>query len=111
MTDVTYSLVIALEDVKKAFPGTDQRGLVMGLLARAAPKPNWDDCVVYQGQSPSGPGTMCVGMTGPAADEVQQLLVESFEQLGIRVLQVYEGGPELDTPFARAEAGRWVAAG
>jgi hypothetical protein len=115
MESPTTSFVYDRRSAVKALRQGDPERLVPALLAGVTPEPSWDGTLVFHGPSPlSEPGatglpdTICVGVEGPAADELQRVLVESAEQHGIRVLELYEGGPEERTPIVRALAGRWV---
>jgi hypothetical protein len=93
------------------FRKVGKREIVLAILATLPPEPHWDGCLVYEGETPlEDVRTVCVGTRGPAADEVQERLVEGFEKLGVRVLQVYEGGPEVRESIAKASEGKWVTA-
>jgi hypothetical protein len=108
MSDDVFSFVFDRRRALEVFPGIGVDRLVKAVLARMPPPVEWSGCVVYTGATPLDPATTaCVGTRGPAADAAQQRLVEQFEELEIRVLEVYEGGPEQEAALARADDGRW----
>lgn len=84
--------------------------MILAVLATLVPEPGWEGCLVYTGPAPGEPGqTGCIGNRGSGAGELQRRLVESFERLGITVLKLYEGGPEVAASIARVSGGQWVA--
>lgn len=107
MGEEGYSFVLDRLAVAVAFRGVEARDLTLALLAATVPDPAWEGCQVGLGESPLGPGTVCIATRGPFAGELQLRLVESFERQGVTVLQVYEGGPEAWTVLATARGGRW----
>jgi hypothetical protein len=116
MPNPTTSFVYDRRSALKALRQGDPERLMPALLASIPPKREWEGTLVFHGPSPleqsSGgdlPSTVCVGVEGAAADELQRLLVEAAERLEIRVLELYEGGPEQRTPIVQAVGGRWVA--
>jgi len=108
MSESTYSFVYDRESAAQAFEGVGARDLVLAMLAGVSVDTEWTGCEVYRGESPLGVATVCVGTRGAGGDEVQRLLVEAMERQEIKVLQVYEGGPGVAEPIAKADAGRWV---
>jgi hypothetical protein len=103
-----YSFVFDRRVAGQVFKDVGTREIVIAILAAAAPKADWNGCVVYEGESPlSQVETACIGTRGRSADEVQQWLVERLEEFGIPVLQLYEGGPEITQVLARASGGTW----
>lgn len=107
----TYSFVFDRQAAGEVFKQIGKHELVLAMLATLTPDSHWDDCLIYEGESPMEEvRTVCVGIQGPAAAEVQERLIEKFEKQGVPVLQVYEGGPEVREPIARAKAGKWVTA-
>ena len=111
MSKPVYSFVFDRGEALKAFPQTGKYDLILGVLASMPPEEEWEGCVVYEGASPMQElQTVCIGIEGGRADEVQEKLVEGFEQRGVPVLQVYEGGPEVQEIFAKVENKSWVAA-
>ena len=109
MAGKVYSFTFDRSSAEQAFKGVEVRNLVLAVLGGVPPAPEWDGCTVYLGPSPDDPErTGCVGQEGACSDQLQQAMVEAFERLGIRVLQVYEGGPEERQPIATARGGRWV---
>jgi len=111
MSENTYSFVMDRRSASEVFSQVGKRELLLAVLATLAPEAHWDGCLVYEGESPQGEvNTVCVGTCGPGADEVQERLVEAFEKQGVRILQIYEGGPEVRESFARVESGKWVSA-
>jgi hypothetical protein len=111
MTETVYSLVFDRQEALKAYPQTGKYDLVLGILASIQPKVEWEGCVVYEGESPLGEfKTVCIGIEGENADKVQERLVEGFEQKGVPVLQVYEGGPEVRELIARVKGETWSTA-
>jgi hypothetical protein len=112
MADSGYSFTFDRGSAEQVFKGVEVRNLVLAVLGGVPPAPDWDGCTVYLGPSPDDPQkTACVGQEGRCADQLQQAMVEAFERLGIRVLQLYEGGPEERQPIAAAHGGRWVGPG
>jgi hypothetical protein len=108
MTDGVFSFVFDLRGALGVFPGVSVEGLLMAVLARVSPAPQWEDCVVYTGMTPLDPeATACVATWGPGAQEAQLRLAQEFETLKIPVLAVYESGPEEREQVARAVQGRW----
>ena len=107
MSEPTYSLVFDRERASELFKEVGAREIV---LAGMAPELDWEGCLVYWGDPPEDhEGQFCVGITGPAADTVQQRLVEGLEKQGIDVLQIYEGAPEPRETIATASGGRWTS--
>jgi hypothetical protein len=110
MPEETYSFVFDKRVASRVFRNVGTREIVLAILAAAGPKPGWNGCVVYEGESPlCEADTVCVGTRGDSADEVQQWLVERFEEYGIPVFHLYEGGPEVAEVLATASGGRWKA--
>ena len=110
MAAPTRCFTYSRADAMRAFPGIGDRDLVLALLARATPPPHWDGCVVQRHEGPTDdPHQLCVGVTGPAAVEVTQLLAVAWEQIGIPIEPAPEGS--VLEPLARANAGRWEPAG
>jgi hypothetical protein len=107
MTDASYSFVYERASADAAFHGIAVSELMLALLATIPPEKDWEGCLVYQGDSPLEAGTICIGIKGPEADELQLRLVEALERQGVEPLQVYEGGPEARIPIAKAQSGRW----
>jgi hypothetical protein len=111
MSESRYSLVFDHRAVAGVFRQIGKRELVLAILARLTPEPSWEDTLVYEGQSPLEEGwTVCIGTCGPAADVVQERIVEALESFGIQVLQAYEGGPEERGRIARVASGHWASA-
>jgi hypothetical protein len=109
MSEATYSFVYDRQSADTAFHGIAPRELALSVLAGLEPKPEWEGCLVYQGSSPLEGSTVCIGTRGPGADQVQLGMLEAFERQGVRVLGVYEGGPEVSQAIAAARDGRWSA--
>jgi hypothetical protein len=107
MSDPTYSFVYDRQSADQAFHGIAPRELMLSILAGLTPQPPWDGCLVYQGDSPLEGATVCIGTRGPGANDVQLGILEGFERLGVQVVEVYEGGPDVTEPIARARDGRW----
>mgnify|MGYP006278472167 CR=1 FL=1 len=107
MAEDVYSFVYDGEGGRQAFPGTPPRNLILALLAHLTPKPEWEGCTVFEGDSPEGGQTVCIATRGPCADEVQRHLVERLEGHGIPVSKVYEGGPEETARYATVTDGQW----
>jgi hypothetical protein len=111
MTDSVYSFTFFRKDIFKVFKRIREQELVLAIVSGIKPRQDWEGCIIYAGQGPlDDDATVCIGTRGPCADEVQQVLVEELERLGIGVLQVYEGGPEIDTLFVRATSTGWESA-
>jgi len=110
MSESVYSFVFDRQKALLAYPKTGKYDLVLGILASIQPEAEWEGCIVYDGISPlEEPRTACIAVRGTAADKVQESLVEGFEQKGVPILQVYEGGPDVREMFATVESGTWVA--
>jgi hypothetical protein len=110
MDESTCSFTFDLRSVQKAFQPVDPKRTILAVLATLVPEPGWDGCLVYTGPAPGEPGkTGCIGTRGSGAGELQRRLVESFERLGITVLELYAGGPEVADSIARVSGGRWVS--
>jgi hypothetical protein len=108
MSEETYSFVFDRQAANEVFKQIGKRELVLAVIATLIPETHWNGCLVYEGETPLEEiKTVCIGIQGPAADEVQERLVEKFEKAGVPILQVYEGGPEVREPMARAEEGKW----
>lgn len=107
MTETTYSFVYDRRSADAAFHGIATRELALSVLAGVPPGPEWEGCLVYQGMSPIDGPNVCLATRGSGADEVQLRLLEAFESNGIRILEVYEGGPEVGQAIAAARDGRW----
>lgn len=110
MSEETYSFVIDRRSASETFKRVGKRELLLAVLATLPPETHWDGCLVYEGESPLGEvSTVCIGARGPSAAEVQERLIEAFEKQRVRVLEVYEGGPEVRESIARAEGGKWTS--
>lgn len=107
MADASYSFVFDRQAVIAAFRGVEARELTLALLAGLPPDPAWEGCQVGLGESPLGPGTVCVTTRGPRAGEIQLRMVEAFERQGVPIVRVYDGGPEELAVLATARGGRW----
>ena len=108
MTEPTFSFVFDRTKTDTAFPGIAASDLVLSLLAGFTPELGWENCLVFEGESPLEAGTVCIGTSGPGADALQLRLLDAFERQGVCAIQVFEGGPEARWPIARVENGRWV---
>ncbi len=109
--DDTYSLVIDLATARTVFLEVGLDAIALAVLAGITPEAAWHGCLLYEGPSPLDEGeTACLATRGPGADRLQERLVEALEHLGIPVLAVYEGGPDVRRALARADTGRWVSA-
>ena len=113
MTDhPVFSFVFDRGAAWRQFLQIAPRDVVLAVLARLPPEPAWDGCLVYEGPSPDGhAGEVCVGIVGPAADGLQESLVAAFEELGIPVPQIWEGGPEVRDRIATVRNGVWASPG
>ena len=109
MSDATYSFVYDRASADTAFHGIAAGELVLSILAAMPPEPSWEGCLIYRGSSPLDEPTICLATRGPSADEVQLRLIEALEQHDVRMLQVYEGGPEIIEQIAIARDGKWSA--
>ena len=109
MSDSAYSFVYDRQSADRAFHGIAPRELTLSILAGMQPLTHWEGCTVYRGPSPLAGSTVCIGTSGPAADEVQLSLIEGLERQAVHVLEVYEGGPEATEAIAIVRAGRWSA--
>lgn len=109
MTDEpVFSFVFDRGTAWRQFLQVSPRDVVLAVLARLPPEPAWEGCLVYEGPSPDGHlGMVCVGIRGEAADTLQESLVAAFEELGIPVPQIWEGGPEIRDPIAVVAGGVW----
>jgi len=105
----TYSFVYDRAAAAEVFQEIGTKGLLLAILARVSPKPEWEGCVVYKGQAPDDSARMvCIAMRGPSAIDVQERVVEAFEATGIPVPTIYEGGPEPQLVLARVVDGKWA---
>lgn len=106
--DSTYSFVYDRAEAARVFQEIGTQGLVLAILARIPPEPDWEGCLVYKGAAPDDSARMvCIGMRGPSAVQVQEKIVETFEATGIPVPSIYEGGPEPQHELAKVKDGRW----
>jgi hypothetical protein len=104
----TYSFVYDRAAAAEVFQEIGTQGLVMAVLARIMPEPGWEGCLVYKGAAPEDSArTVCIGMTGPSAMQVQEKVVQVFEESGIPVPAIYEGGPEPQLELAKVADGKW----
>ena len=110
MNDTTYSFVYDRAEASKVFQEIGTQGLMLAILARIPAQADWEGCLVYTGEAPENDGRMiCIAMTGPGAMQVQEQIVENFENTGIPVPAIYEGGPEPKLELARVKDGRWTS--
>jgi len=108
--DQVYSFTFDKTVAHRVFQQIGTRDLVLAVLAGVVPRPEWEGCEVSEGPTPGDPATTgCICTSGPAADEVQQALVEAFERLDIPVPAIYEGGPGQRRSIARVQSETWVA--
>lgn len=108
MSDETYSFVYDRAEAAKVFQEIGTQGLVLAIIARIQPEPQWEGCEVYKGAAPDDSARMvCIGMRGPSAMQVQEKIVETFEATGIPVPSIFEGGPEPQQKFAMVRNGVW----
>jgi hypothetical protein len=111
MSGETFSFTFDLRSAREAFRQVDTHRMILAVTAALAPEPGWEGCRIYTGPAPEDPdNTVCVATRGPGAADLQQKLVESFERLGVTVLKLYEGGPEMAAAIARVSEGKWVSA-
>ena len=106
-TEAHFSFVFDRQSADTAFHGIGAQQLTLSILAGIPPEAAWEECLVYLGPSPIDGATVCVATRGPGADALQLRLVEAYERQAVRILEVYEGGPEIATPVAIARGGRW----
>jgi hypothetical protein len=110
MSGVSYSFVYDRAEAARVFQEIGTQGLVLAILARIPVEPAWDGCLVYKGEAPEGSArTVCIGMRGPGAMQVQERMVETFEAMGIPIPAIYEGGPDPQLELARASNGVWAS--
>lgn len=106
----TFSFVYDRAAAAQVFQEIGTQGLVLAILARIDPEPDWEGCLVYKGAAPDDSARMiCIGMRGPSAVKIQEKIVETFEATGIPVPAIYEGGPEPQIELARVSNGKWAA--
>jgi len=108
MSESTYSFVYDELSANVAFHAIAPRELTLSILATLVPETGWEGCLVYRGPSPLGDGSICLATTGPGAEDVQLRLIEAFERSSVRVLQVFEGGPGVDSRVAIVQNGTWT---
>ncbi len=108
MSDSTYSFVYDQPAADVAFRGIAPRELTLSILAALVPEKSWEGCLVYLGPSPIGEGSTCLATSGPGAGEVQLKMIEALESFSIRVLQVFEGGPDVISSIAIVRNGTWT---
>ena len=109
MNESTYSLVYDRAEAAQVFQEIGTQGLVLAILARLEPEADWEGCLVYKGAAPDDSARMvCIGMRGPAAMQIQEKVVETFEATGIPVPAIYEGGPEPQLELAKVTNGKWA---
>ena len=107
--ETTYSFVYDRADAAQVFQEIGTQGLVLAILARLPPEPDWEGCLVFKGAAPDNSARMvCIGMRGPSAVNVQERIVETFEAIGIPVPTIYEGGPEPQLELAKVTNGKWA---
>jgi len=105
----TYSFVYDRAEAAQVFQEIGTQGLVLAILARLEPEPEWEGCLVYKGTAPDNNARMvCIAMRGPSAIRVQEKVVETFEATGIPVPTIYEGGPEPQLKLAIVTNGKWA---
>ena len=105
----TYSFVYDRAEAAQVFQEIGTQGLVLALLARIQPEPEWEGCLVYKGAAPDDSARMvCIAMRGPSAITVQEKIVETLEATGIPVQAIYEGGPEPQINLAKVVNGKWA---
>jgi len=105
----TYSFVYDRAEAAQVFQEIGTQGLLLAILARIQPEPEWEGCLVYKGAAPDDSARMvCIAMRGPGAMKVQERIVETLEKTGIPVPAIYEGGPEPQLGLARVIDGRWA---
>ena len=110
MPEDTFSFTFDLQTAQEAFRQIDTRRMILAVTATLVPEPGWEGCRIYTGPTPEDPDrTGCVATSGPCAGELQRRLVESFERLGVTVLKLYEGGPEISDAIAKVLEGKWVS--
>lgn len=110
MSEETFSFTFDLKSAREAFRQVDTRRMLLAVLATLAPVHGWEGCRIYTGPAPEDPDrTGCIATSGPGAGELQRQLVESLERLGVAVLKLYEGGPEVSDAIARVSEGKWVS--
>jgi hypothetical protein len=103
-----FSIVFDKRQADKELTPLSVDRMLMALLVRRPPEPTWEGCLVFEGETPDDPATTkCIGTTGPGSDQVQERLVEALEGFNIRVLGVYEGGPEVRLKIATVKDGSW----
>jgi hypothetical protein len=110
MNDQVYSFVYDRTSADAAFHGIAVKELMLSLLAGIPPEKSWEGTMVFEGASPVEGPMVCIGTRGSAADELQLKLVEGLERQGVRVVEVYEGGPDPRTTIAVARDGQWSSA-
>ena len=105
----TYSFIYDRAEAAQVFKEIGTQGLVLAILARIQPEPEWEGCLVYKGAAPDDSARMvCIAMRGPEAVKVQEKIVETFESTGIPVAAIYEGGPEPQVDLAKVVNGKWA---
>jgi len=117
----TYSFVFDRQDARVVFKQVCSARLLQTTIGAgraipevdqtAAPVRSRNNTRQHRQQHLTVPDSLvCVGIHGPAAEEVQQELVMAFERLAISILQCFEGGPAMGQDVARADGQRWCAA-
>jgi hypothetical protein len=109
MSDDVFSFAYDRADAARVFQEVGTQGLVLAVLARIQPEPDWEGCLVYKGAAPGDSArTVCIAIRGAAAARVQERIVEVFEATGIPVPAIYEGGPDPQLELARVVGGVWT---
>jgi hypothetical protein len=103
-----YSFVYDRATADAAFHGIGITELMLSVLAGITPEESWESTLVFEGASPVESPSVCIGTHGPGADQLQLRLLEALERHGIRILEVYEGGPEPRQEIAVARGGSWA---
>jgi hypothetical protein len=109
MSDATFSFVFDRASALQAFKQIGVKEMLLAALASMQPEAAWDGCLVYLGPTPLAEvATVCVGTRGPSADQVQLRIIQALELHGVKILEVYEGGPEASEKIALVRQGVWA---
>ena len=96
-------LTLLRRDVEPVFARVDDRDLVLAVLARVNPPPDWDGCEV--GLQPHDGEAVALTLHGQGARDAAAALVQAFAQLDIAAdaRTVERAG----TTMVRVQNGRW----
>jgi hypothetical protein len=80
----TRCFLFSRDAAAEAFPGIAHWRVILAVLATVRPEERWEGCLVFEvDPPPADPGSSCVCVSGPGAQEASDRLIEALRVAGV----------------------------